>query len=424
MRARSYAPSTLFTWVPRTTNCATAPSVMARPSLAGAIKPSSWESKAGLILRRLEGPLQEPPVERDHGESGEVLRARPDRGLASRDIARHADAPHLPDPAAVAERVLDLPEDGPDAGLRADSNHGLLHTLCVRGPGRDLAAGQRPQSRQEPARRPADEEDPPAALREREAHPHGQRGPAGPGLGGRLGPPLRKRPALRANRTCGTPRGHGPTHGGAEFHEGLVERAGLRGRDEGRRDPAETPLALPAGEVALEAEDPREHARRVPIDGGHRLAERDARDRARGVVADPGQRAKLRERPRDSPATVRDDRLRGTVEVAGADVEAEALPGLQDLLLGGPREVPHGREAGHEPLVVWQARNDARPLEEDLRDEDRVRVARAAEREVPLGLPVPRDEAFRDSLGHGGGEGRATSKSLPRRDCRTRGPTP
>ncbi len=56
----------------------------------------------------------------------------------------------------------------------------------------------------------------------------------------------------------------------------------------------------------------------------------------------------------------------GAVEVSCATVVAEPLPGLEDPVLGGSRQVPDGRKGLQEPLIVGDDRLDPGLLEHDL----------------------------------------------------------
>jgi hypothetical protein len=128
------------------------------------------------------------------------------------------------------------------------------------------------------------------------------------------------------------------------------------------------------------------HTADVRVDREHRPPEREGRDGVGGVAADAG---KLRQIVR--PAARR-DALRRPVEIDGAPVVSEPLPGPDDVGERGRGERLRGRPA-LEPLP--ETRDDAldlRLLEHDLGDEDRVGVAAPAPGEVAAVLAKPGQE--------------------------------
>src|SRR3970282_1692022 len=91
--------------------------------------------------------------------------------------------------------------------------------------------------------------------------------------------------------------------------------------------------------------------------------------------SDPRKGLQGRDVSRDLPRMTLDDRLRGGMEVARAAVEAQALPGPEHILGRCLRQLLNGGEALQEALVVRGPGDHAGPLEEDLRDEDAVRIS-------------------------------------------------
>ena len=85
------------------------------------------------------------------------------------------------------------------------------------------------------------------------------------------------------------------------------------------------------------------------------------------------------------------------VQVVGAGVVAGALPDLQHPADWGARERLNGRERAHEPLEVRRSLRDAGLLEEDLRDPDPVRIPIATPRQRPLVETVPSQEGRSES---------------------------
>ena len=103
-------------------------------------------------------------------------------------------------------------------------------------------------------------------------------------------------------------------------------------------------------------------------------------DRSVGLVV--GQRA----------AVARDRLARDRVQPARPDVVAERVPGLDDVALGR-RGQRLERRIAVEPLVVLrQHAIDLRLLQHDLGDEDVIRIARLAPRQVASVPPVPGEQ--------------------------------
>ena len=188
----------------------------------------------------------------------------------------------------------------------------------------------------------------------------------------------------------------------AELHQPLVEIAGCRGLGQRSHQLARVrPQRLRARgrlDVLGEAVHARQYARHVAVDERRALAVRDARDRSRGVRPDPGHLAQVRSAPRQRSRELRGDRLRALLEVARARVVAEPGPRGEHVVERRGRERGHRRKLRHPALPVRDHRRDARLLQHDLADPDRVRIARAAPRQIALHLTVVRDDRARDLL--------------------------
>ena len=100
-----------------------------------------------------------------------------------------------------------------------------------------------------------------------------------------------------------------------------------------RRMSAELPPAARLAQIAANGAKAREDARDVAVEHGERHVVRDAQHRGRRVAADAGKGQRGFERARKFAVVMRDDFLRGAVQVARAAVVAEAGPQLQNLLL-------------------------------------------------------------------------------------------
>src|SRR2546428_2969470 len=357
-------------------------------------------NRPSLRIRVGATSFEEPAMERDEGEPLDLFGPRPHRVPAETSRAGHAHPMDGARPPPMADRGTPAARAATAAAAEPDAFE-LLATRAARGRlPHDRTPGEGPQSREKPAGGPPHEEHPALPFRERECD--ADHGSARPHEALRISfrVPVPVRPATGAERARPAEGGPRATHGRTEFHEGLVVRARFRERDETLRDSHQPPARIPARDITGDAEHAREHAGGVPIDRGHPLSERDARDRARRVVPDSRELPQRRERPRDLRAVARDDRLRGAVQMAGPPVESESLPRLQHLFLRGVRQVDDGGEAGDEPLEIRNAGGDGGPLEEDLRHEDRVRVPRAVEGEIPPMLAIPREQPLGEGVFH------------------------
>jgi len=265
----------------------------------------------------------------------------------------------------------------------------------------ELARRQLPQPAEQPRRRAADERDVSAVF-----DPH--RGPRdswqrrfrlarrddrqlapAPGLAGF---------AVRGERAGQARRRRRRAQRRAELHQALVEIARRRvgGQRRHQLAGARPQRTLTRGrlDVVLDREHAREHAGDVAVDERRALAKRDRRDRACGVRPDAGHRSELGGAARQRAGESRRDLARTGVEVARTRVVAEAGPRGEDVIERCVGERLRRREARHPALPVRDHRTDARLLEHDLGDPDRVRVARASPRQIaPRAREVSNDGA-------------------------------
>ena len=109
-----------------------------------------------------------------------------------------------------------------------------------------------------------------------------------------------------------------------------------------------------------------------------RPIESDRRDRRRRVVADPGQRAQQCRVVRKASVMRRDDCLRAGVQIAGAGVVAESLPGVQHLVERGGGQRANIGKTRHESVKIGADRRDGRLLQHDLAEPDAVGVGALA----------------------------------------------
>ncbi len=209
-----------------------------------------------------------------------------------------------------------------------------------------------------------------------------------------------RRDAQRGEWTYETARRGRRAERGAELHQALVEIAGCgslweRGHELLRVRPQRA-LTGRRLDVVLDREHAREHARDVAIDERRALAERDRRDRARGVRPDAGHAAQLARTSRQLAVPVARHGLRTRMQVARARVIAEPGPRREHVVERRPRECADRRKLRHPALPVRDHGRDARLLQHDLADPDRVRIARSPPREIASHGRVVRDDRAAD----------------------------
>ena len=184
----------------------------------------------------------------------------------------------------------------------------------------------------------------------------------------------------------------------AQIHHRLREIAGPLLRHQRRGEGAQPRLGRAAAACARRTAAPRpaRHCRRPPRPAGRRRSPRSPprcsrRSRA-ARAAPPG-------RPGNAPPCARDDGPRAGVQVAGAGVIAEPLPGMQHLVERGRGQRANIGKARHELVKIGADRRDRRLLQHDLAEPDAVGIGRAG-------------RARRARAGRGGG-GR-TRRAAPR----------
>ena len=185
----------------------------------------------------------------------------------------------------------------------------------------------------------------------------------------------------------------------AELHEALIEIAGRCVVGQRGHQPAgvrpQRLHTLRRFDVIGDREHAPEHARDIAVDERRPFAIRDRRDRTGGVRPDARHVAQAARGTRQRIT----DRLRARVQVARARVVAEAGPRGEHVVEWRGCERRHRRKLRHPARPVRNDRRDARLLQHDLADPDRVRVARAPPRQVALHARVMRDDRLCDVTG-------------------------
>ena len=189
----------------------------------------------------------------------------------------------------------------------------------------------------------------------------------------------------------------------AELHQTLVEIAGRRiGReciDELARARPQRTLASRRLDVIGDPVDTCEHARDIAVDERRTFAKGDRCDRARRVGPDARHGTQLARAARQLACPVARHGLRTRVQISRARVVPEPRPRGENIIERRLRERADRRKLRHPAFPVRDHRLDARLLQHDLADPDRVRIARAAPREISAHRRVVRDDRARDDLG-------------------------
>ena len=109
----------------------------------------------------------------------------------------------------------------------------------------------------------------------------------------------------------------------------------------------------------------------------------------RGVSPDAGELPHLVDCPRELSAMSIHDRFCCGVEISRASVIAEALPCPKHLIFRSARKGWEIRKCVQPLVVIRYDGSDLRLLEHELGDEDCVRIARAAPREMTSMAAIP-----------------------------------
>ena len=199
-----------------------------------------------------------------------------------------------------------------------------------------------------------------------------------------------------------------------EFHQRLVERAGILGGQDFRSQPPQHLPGRGLRHVSPDAEHPSQNPRDVAVDQRDSLAKRDAGNRPGRVPAHSRQlqqflngggegqpRIPFRGWPSRPPrmmfgparrARPTSQQSRRAVKVPGSRVITESLPQLEHALVRRPREGFNRWESAQPPLVIVADDLDARLLQHDFADPDLIRIARRPPRQLPMMPSVPAHE--------------------------------
>ena len=140
----------------------------------------------------------------------------------------------------------------------------------------------------------------------------------------------------------------------------------------------------------LDAEDAREHAVDIPVDGGHLLMVGKGANGCGGVVthAFEGSHSFVGHRKSAGQSNF----ASGGMQITCSRIVTQAFPELQHLVFGRCGQGLHVGEAREESLIVIQTLSDACLLQDDLADPNAVRVADVAPRQFALMERIPMEQ--------------------------------
>ncbi len=134
--------------------------------------------------------------------------------------------------------------------------------------------------------------------------------------------------------------------------------------------------------VGGDAEEAGQHADDIAVENGGGLIESDAGNRAGSVAAYAREREQVAELFGEFAVVLREDLLRGPLQIANARVVAEAFPKFVDFVGMGFGQSFNGGQLAHPAFPIGDDGFDLRLLEHDFRHPDGVGIARAPPREV------------------------------------------
>ena len=118
-----------------------------------------------------------------------------------------------------------------------------------------------------------------------------------------------------------------------------------------------------------------EQTRGIRFDNWNRLMKSKSRDCVRRIAANARQFANRRDiAGKDSPVSILHD-LGGGMKIPGAVVIAEALPGVENIVLGSAGDRSEIRESAKPFIIIRDYGGDLGLLKHELGYEDRVRIA-------------------------------------------------
>src|SRR3990167_6627131 len=199
----------------------------------------------------------------------------------------------------------------------------------------------------------------------------------------------------RAARAPGRSRG---APGGPEVHQGLVPVVRLASREERLGQRPHLAISPKPTEPARAEEDAPQDAPHVGVHDGRVLAEGEGEDGACRVAADAAHGPEGVAIVGQSSAVAGEGLPGDALEVAGADVVAEGVPGPPHRRGARPCQAGERRIAPEEFAVLRDHALHLRLLEHDLRDEDVVGIVGVPPRQVTAVPAVPAEQPALEAL--------------------------
>ncbi len=134
---------------------------------------------------------------------------------------------------------------------------------------------------------------------------------------------------------------------------------------------------------------PAEYSRNIRFHDRHRLIEGEGCNRMGGVLANSGKISHFADLPWKSTTMAIDDDFRGGVEISGASVVAEALPGVKHIVLRRLGQSSKTREPAQPLFIIWEDGRDLGLLKHQFGNENGVRITGSPPRKVAAVLAIP-----------------------------------
>ena len=188
--------------------------------------------------------------------------------------------------------------------------------------------------------------------------------------------------------------------GRAQLHECLREIAAVPRGVNCAQFFADAPPHAHIGRRVGADRQPQDHAQNVAVHGGSGRFKADGGDGPGGIVADTGQGADGGKLPRELAAVLLHDALRRLLQVAHTGIVAEALPELQQHVLGRACQRSDIRQTLEKAEIIAADGFNARLLQHDLREPDVIRLTVAPPWQVAAVFRKPRQQQAGQLLKH------------------------
>lgn len=183
------------------------------------------------------------------------------------------------------------------------------------------------------------------------------------------------------------------TNRGAEIQKRGIVICGQCARHERSRVIPKRVLAGRGIDRLSQIKEAAQYSRNIRFDDRHRSIEREGCNRMGGVLANPRKILHFADLPWKSTAMAIDDDFRGGVEISGASVVAEALPGVEHIVLRRARQGRKTREPAQPLFIIGEHGSDLGLLKHQFGNEDGVRIAGPPPRKVAAVLGAPAKES-------------------------------